>query len=138
MVTSEIGTGKDENPATEARASVVDAQVAAVVDAAIKAVGTDRTRLMDIVQAVQQRLGYLPDEAIHAIAQGLGIHGVEVEDMVSFYAFPNREPKGRFHIRLSKTPVSLMKGASEVAQAFADAAGLTIGGTSPDGEFTVD
>ncbi|MDD2878662.1 MAG: NAD(P)H-dependent oxidoreductase subunit E [Acidiphilium sp.] len=133
MMPSENG-----KPVMENVSAAAAPQVAAAVDAAIKAVGADRTRLMDIVQAVQQRLGYLPDEAIHTIATALGIHAVEVEDMVSFYAFPNREPKGRFHIRLSNTPVSLMKGAGDVAEAFARAVGVSIGGTSADGEFTVE
>ena len=106
--------------------SAVTPQVAAVVGAVVKEFAADRSRLMDIVQAVQRRLGYIPDAAVHAVAAGLGIHAVEVEDLVSFYAFLNREPKGRFDIRLSKTPVSLMKGAAEVAQAFASAAGAAI------------
>jgi len=104
----------------------------------VKSLGADRSRLMDIVQAVQHRLGHLSDETIQAVATGLGIHAVEVEDMVSFYAFLSREPKGRYHIRLSKTPISMMKGALEVAQAFSEAAGTTMGKTSPDGEFTLE
>ena len=92
--------------------------VQSIVGAIVDAVQADRNRLMDIVQAVQQRVGYLSDEAIHAIASRLGIHGVEVEDMASFYAFLNREPKGRFHIRLSKTPISMMKGATALARGF--------------------
>ena len=112
--------------------------VQSIVGAIVDAVQADRNRLMDIVQAVQQRVGYLSDEAIHAIASRLGIHGVEVEDMASFYAFLNREPKGRFHIRLSKTPISLMKGATALAEAFSAATGATIGGTSQDGEFTLE
>ncbi|HXQ41249.1 MAG TPA: NAD(P)H-dependent oxidoreductase subunit E [Candidatus Udaeobacter sp.] len=104
----------------------------------VNSFGADRSRLMDIVQAAQYRLGHLSDETIHAVAAGLGIHAVEVEDMVSFYAFLNREPKGRFHIRLSKTPISMMKGAAEVAKAFSEAAGTALGKTSPDGEFTID
>jgi len=125
-------------PMAEANASAAAPQIAEIIDAIVKAFGAERTRLMDIVQAVQQRLGWVSDEAIRAIAAALGVHAVEVEDMVSFYAFLNRAPKGRFHIRLSKTPISLMKGAAEVAQAFAQAAGVSIGGTSADGQFTVE
>jgi [NiFe] hydrogenase diaphorase moiety large subunit len=112
--------------------------VSAIVGEIVDSVDRDRTRLMDIVQAVQHRLGYLSDEAVHAIAAGLGIRGAEVEDMASFYTFLNKEPKGRFHIRLSKTPVSMMKGAAAVAKAFSAATGAAIGGTSPDGEFTLE
>jgi [NiFe] hydrogenase diaphorase moiety large subunit len=111
---------------------------ATVVNAIIHAVRGDRARLMDILQETQRRLGHLSDKAIHLVAAGLGIHAVEVEDMASFYAFLNREPKGRFHIRLSKTPVSLMQGAKAVAEALSTATGAAIGGTSTDGEFTLE
>lgn len=112
--------------------------IAGIVATIVDTVQADRTRLMDIVQAVQHRIGYVSDQAIHAIAARLGMHGVEVEDMVSFYAFLNRKPAGRFHVRLSKTPISMMLGAAAVAEAFSRATGAVIGGTSPDGEFTLE
>jgi [NiFe] hydrogenase diaphorase moiety large subunit len=99
--------------------------------------GADRSRLLDIVEAIQRRSGYIDDEAIQSIASGLGIHRVEVADMVSFYAFFDRQPRGRFRIRLSKTPVSFIKGAQDVARAFEAALGVTMGGTSGDGGFTL-
>ena len=112
--------------------------IAAVVHAAVAEVGADRARLMDVVQAIQYRLGYIPKAAVEGVADALAMHAVEVEDMVSFYAYLDREPKGRFHIRLSKTPVSLMNGAATVAEAFEAATGAAIGTTSPDAEFTLE
>jgi len=97
----------------------------------------DRVRLMDIALAVQSEIGFLNDEAVHAIAAKLGMHQVEVEDTVSFYAFLDREPRGCHRIRLSKTPVSLIKGAGAVADAFAEALGIAVGGTTADGMFTL-
>ena len=113
-----------------------DASLAA--DAAIAAVGADRSRLMDIVLAVQRRFGQVDGEAIRTIAAKLGIHPVEVEDMVSFYAFLDLRPRGRCRIRLSKTPISLMQGAKAVARAFELALGLRLGETSADGAFTLE
>jgi [NiFe] hydrogenase diaphorase moiety large subunit len=113
-------------------------EVSAAIDGFTQAVGADRSRLLDIVEQVQHRFGYVSDDAVQAIAAGLGIHPVEVEDTVSFYAFLDREPKGRFRIRLSKTPISFMNGAQDVARAFEQALGVSIGQTSPDGMFTLD
>jgi len=98
----------------------------------------DRGRLMDVVLAVQHRLGHVSDEAVRAIALKLGMHAVEVEDMVSFYAFLDRESRGRNRIRLSKTPISRMKGAKAVARAFEDQLGISLGETTPDGMFTLE
>jgi len=104
----------------------------------IDSIGADRTRLLDILQAAQRQLGYVSTEAIQTIAARLGIHAVEVEDTASFYTFLNRAPQGRFHIRLSNTPVSLMQGATAVAEALSKATGAPIGGTSQDGLFTLE
>jgi [NiFe] hydrogenase diaphorase moiety large subunit len=106
-------------------------------ESVVAAFAADRSRLLDIVETIQRHAGYVSDEAIQAVATGLGMHRVEVEDMVSFYAFFDRQPRGRFRIRLSKTPVSIINGAREVASAFETALGVSMGGTSVDGAFTL-
>jgi [NiFe] hydrogenase diaphorase moiety large subunit len=109
-----------------------------VVGDLIGAFAADRGRLMDIVQGVQRHFGHVSDRAVQAIAAGLGMHSVEIQDMVSFYAFLARKPRGRFHIRLSRTPVSLMQGAGTVAQAFEAALGVSVGAITADGAFALD
>jgi [NiFe] hydrogenase diaphorase moiety large subunit len=103
----------------------------------VESFASDKGRLLDIVVTVQHRFGHVSDEAIKAMAASLGLHPVEVEEMVSFYAFSNRLMLGRNRIRLSKTPISFMKGAEGVAHAFEQALGVSIGGTSADGLFTL-
>jgi [NiFe] hydrogenase diaphorase moiety large subunit len=70
-------------------------------DDIIRRYPADRSRLMDILLAVQHRFGRIDEASILAIAGHLGLHAVEVEDTASFYAFFNREPRGRFRIRLA-------------------------------------
>jgi [NiFe] hydrogenase diaphorase moiety large subunit len=111
--------------------------VAPTVESLVEAFPADRERMMDMALAVQARFGHVGEDAIAAIASRLGVHAVEVEDMVSFYAFFDRAPKGRHRIRLSKTPVSMIKGAGAVALAFERALGLSMGETSADGAFTL-
>ena len=93
---------------------------------------------MDIALAVQRRFGYLSEDAMHTIATGVGMHLVEIQQMVSFYSLLERKPHGRFQIRLSKTPIALINGAREVASAFETVLGISIGETTQDGEFTLD
>ena len=116
----------------------MNANTRAAVEAIVSDFSSDRSRLLDIVEQVQHRFGHISDSAIQAISTLLNIHRVEIEDMVSFYAFFNREPRGRFRIRLSKTPISFMKGAKEVAAAFEQALGISLGETSSDGAFTLE
>ena len=70
--------------------------------------GKDRSRLMDIARAVHAKLGCLTEDTIGQIADALGIHRVEVRDMVSFYAFFSRHPQGRTVIRLCNAVVERM------------------------------
>jgi [NiFe] hydrogenase diaphorase moiety large subunit len=115
---------------------MTSAGTALVEDCVAKFAG-DRSRLLDIAHAVQRQFGCIDEAAIQTIAAGLGMHPVEVADMVSFYALFSREPQGRYHIRLSKTPIAMLKGAQAVRQAFEDALGIAIGETSADGSFTL-
>jgi len=104
----------------------------------IEELQADRSRLMDVALAVQHRFGHISKDSVKAISALLGIHPVEIEDMVSFYAFLDQEPRGRNRIRLSNTPISLMKGAMDVACAFEEVLDLKLGETSSDFEFTLE
>lgn len=108
-----------------------------LVTSVVQGFSADRSRLMDIVQALQQHFGYLSDDVIQRISAALGVAPVEIEDMVTFYAFLSRKIRGRFEIRLSRTPISIMKGAQEIARAFEKALGLSMGETSADGAVTL-
>jgi [NiFe] hydrogenase diaphorase moiety large subunit len=116
----------------------MNANTDAAVEAIVREFAADRSRLLDIVEAVQHRFGFISDNAIEAIASGIGIRRVEIEDTLSFYSFLDRTPRGQFRIRLSKTPISFMKGAEDVARAFEAELGIELGATSPDGKFTLE
>jgi aryl-alcohol dehydrogenase-like predicted oxidoreductase len=92
--------------------------VEAVVREICQAGARDRTRMMEIVRAVQAKLGCVCSSAIDLIAQELHVHRVEVESMVSFYAYLSRTPQGKVVIRLCNDVIDQMAGAEEVARAF--------------------
>ncbi|MGA2289664.1 NAD(P)H-dependent oxidoreductase subunit E [Bradyrhizobium sp.] len=116
----------------------MNANTDAAVEAIVREFAANRSRLLDIFEAVQYRFGFISDNAIEAIASGIGIHRVEIEDTLSFYSFLDRAPRGQFRIRLSKTPISFMKGAEDVARAFEAELGIELGATSLDGKFTLE
>ncbi|NLC70852.1 MAG: NADH:ubiquinone oxidoreductase [Desulfuromonadaceae bacterium] len=100
--------------------------------------GHDRTRMMDIVRAVQEKFGGVSSEAMDMIAGQTRTHRVEVEGVVSFYAFLSQEPKGNVVIRLCNDVVDQMKGVQEVAKALSAELGIGFGETSADGWFTLE
>jgi [NiFe] hydrogenase diaphorase moiety large subunit len=99
--------------------------------------GSDRTRMMDIVIAVQQKFGCVSTEAMEAIARAVDSHRVEVESVVTFYSFLSVKPRGKVIIRLCKDIVDWMKGYEAVADAMAKELGVTLGETTSDGAITL-
>ena len=63
---------------------------------------------------------------------------VEVEGVVSFYAFLSEGPQGEVVIRLCDDVIDRMKGADEVAAALREELGIDFGETTPDGRITLE
>ncbi len=109
----------------------------ALISKVVKEYGKDPHRLMDIVRDIHAQEGYLSDDAVDGIAKALGIHRVQVQDMVSFYSFFDREQAGKCTIRLSNCVVDRMHGMEEVAKAFEKELGIPVGQTTEDGMISL-
>ncbi|NLX60132.1 MAG: NADH:ubiquinone oxidoreductase [Phycisphaerae bacterium] len=103
-----------------------------------KACGNDRTRMMDIVRSVQEQCGCVSGEAMDLIAREVSCHRVEVESVVSFYAFLSTRPKGKVVIRLCDDVIDEMKGSDQVAAALKTELGIDFGETTADGAITLE
>ena len=93
----------------------------------------DKTRLMDILIAIQSEFGYISADAISLIANNLNMSEVDVEQTVSFYHFFSMKPTGKFSIYLNNSAVANMMGRAEVAAAFEKETGIRFGEVTPDG-----
>jgi [NiFe] hydrogenase diaphorase moiety large subunit len=93
----------------------------------------DATRLMDILIATQEALGYISQEAVEIISEELNLSQVDVEQTISFYHFFSMEPLGKYNIYLNNSAVANMMGCREVAQVFEEESGCKFGQVSNDG-----
>ena len=110
----------------------------AVVRDACESCGNDRSRMMDIVREVQGRCGCVSSEALDLIAAKVDVHRVEVEGVVSFYAFLSSQPQGEVVIRVCDDIIDEMKGGEHVADAFKEALGIDFGQSTPDGAISLE
>jgi NADH:ubiquinone oxidoreductase subunit E len=55
----------------------------------------DSTKMMDIVTAVQDEIGFVDDDIIDLIAEQVNTPRVKIEGVVSFYAFLSKNLKER-------------------------------------------
>ena len=100
--------------------------------------GNDRLRMMDIVREVQAKVGCVSGEAMDLIAQAVSVHRVEVESVVSFYAFLSNREKGRVVIRLCDDIIDEIKGSARVAEVLREELGIDFGETTADGSITLE
>ena len=100
--------------------------------------GRNRSALMPILQAVQEKYHHISDFAMQEIAKLLDVHPVEVYSVVTFYAFLNTKSLGRFVIRLCRTISCDMQDKDKVARQLRNELGIDFGQTTADGNFTLE
>lgn len=100
--------------------------------------GRRRSSLMPILQEIQRKHHQVSEVAMQLVADGLGIHPAEVHGVVSFYAFLDERPKGKFIIRLCQTISCDMAGKQLIAQQLMNDLNISFGETTPDGKFTLE
>lgn len=97
-----------------------------------------RSGLLPILQEVQRKHRQISPYAMQVIADQLRIHPVEVQSVVSFYAFLDEDAKGRFIIRLCRTISCDLENKDRVARQLENDLGIRFGETTPDGMFTLE
>jgi NADH-quinone oxidoreductase subunit E len=104
----------------------------------LKGFGRQRRNLIPILQKVQNRLGYLPREAMSAIAGYLNIAEIDVYGVVTFYNQFRLNPPGRHSIRVCLGTACHMKGGYITLDAWKRRLNINPGETTPDREFDLD
>ncbi len=93
----------------------------------------EKTRLMDILIAIQAEFGYISPEVVSQIAKALDMSDVDVEQTISFYHFFSLKPTGKYSIYLNNSAVAFMMGRAEVATVFERETGIHFGQVTSDG-----
>jgi [NiFe] hydrogenase diaphorase moiety large subunit len=113
-------------------------RLAAEIRSLAQKMGQDRTSLIPILLEVKRKYHTIDSYAMQVIADLLDIHPVEVNSVVSFYAFLGDHRQGKFVIRLCRTISCDMQGKSRVKRQLENDLGITFGQTTADGKFTLE
>ena len=89
--------------------------------------GNDPHCLLDILLDVEGELGHVGSESVSLIAEALDLPRVEVEGVVTFYAFLHTEPRGKVVIRLCDDVIDQLRGADRVAEGMEKELGIRFG-----------
>lgn len=104
----------------------------------VRTLERSRGNLIPALHAVQDRVGYLPDEAMQEVADWLEIPISDVYGTATFYTLFATKPKGRYIIRLCDSPPCHLEGSKSIKSAIQKALGIAPGETTDDGDFTFE
>lgn len=93
--------------------------------------------LLPVLHDLQDQLGYVPPEAIPAIARTLRLSQAEVTGVISFYHHFRSEPAGRHVLRLCRGESCQAMGSEALAAEVKASLGLDFHDTSADGRLTL-
>jgi NADH-quinone oxidoreductase subunit E len=92
---------------------------------------------IDALKIVQQHRGWISDESVKDIAQVLRISSEEVDSVATFYSRIYRKPVGRNVILICDSVSCMIMGYESLYQYISKKLGISFGGTSSDGRFTL-
>jgi NADH-quinone oxidoreductase subunit E len=91
--------------------------------------------LLDLAQ--RQHGNWLPRAAMDHVADLLGMPHIRVYEVASFYSMFNLRPVGKHFFQICTTTPCWLRGSDDVVKACEHKLGITIGQTTPDGQFTL-
>ena len=97
-----------------------------------------RSRLLPVLQDIQDKKGYISDKNMQEVADMFGIHPVEVFSVITFYSFLSEKKKGKHIIRVSNCVSNVMAGSEKIVREFEKVLMIEVGQTTKDGEFTLE
>jgi NADH-quinone oxidoreductase subunit E len=98
-----------------------------------------RAVVLPALHVVNERLGYVPLEAVVEIAELLELAPAQVYDTLSFYGFFKQDkPMGRVRVWVCRSISCAARGSEELLDYLCERLGIQPGETTPDGRITLE
>lgn len=127
--------GNGHAPAKPSPAPSVDLSL---LEPALAKYRHQRGALIPLLQAAQELYGYLPREALEAIARATGSSISKVYGVATFYAQFYLQPRGRHVLKVCDGTACHVKGTPKLLTAVHDTYRLEPGKTTEDGQLTLE
>ena len=99
--------------------------------------GFESSLVLPCLRRIQADRGYVADEDIDGLVAYLGVPRMQIEEVLSFYTQFRRKPIGRWHVQCCRNVTCSMMSAERLIDHLAKKLGIGVGGTTPDGRFTL-
>jgi NADH-quinone oxidoreductase subunit E len=105
-----------------------------------------RSAALPLLHLLQERFGYISNEAITWVAAKLELQPINIFELVTFYPMFRQSPAGQHHIRVCRTLSCAMAGSYSLLDTFCKHAKIEKPGgghhahliKSPDGKYSIE
>ena len=108
------------------------------VESMLSSYPREQRHLMPALQQVQDALGYLPEDALEAVARHFRTSPSYVYGVVTFYPQLRLKPTGRNLIKVCRGTACHVKGGPRIRREVERQLGIKEGETTEDMEFTLE
>lgn len=97
-----------------------------------------RSALVPLCHLAQEQDGYLTQDAMAHIGELIGATSAEVYGTASFYEMFKLHPTGKYLVGVCTNISCMLSGAYELLEHCEKSLGVSVGGTTADGVFTLE
>ena len=109
------------------------------IDSILEKYDNDKARIIAIMQDVQEKYRYLPQDALEYIAKKVGMSESKLYGVATFYGNFSLDAKGRYVLKVCRGTACHVRKSATILQALYDATGTSEHKpTSDDGLFTLE
>ena len=94
--------------------------------------------LIMVLHHVQQEFGYISREAADEVSRRLNIPLAKIWGVVTFYHFFKLNKPGKYNIQVCLGTACYLKGGDIIIEELEKQKGLTVGGLTEDGKFSLE
>ena len=95
-------------------------------------------QLIEVLQDVQKNYGYIPQEAMQTVSQGLGVPLIEVYRVASFYKAFRLKPSGKHVLTMCTGTACHVRGSRLILDHAISQLGVKPGEVTSDGLFSIE
>jgi NADH:ubiquinone oxidoreductase subunit E len=100
--------------------------------------GSSRGGLISVLEGIQARCGYLPEDILRVLSEETGRSLVDIYGIATFYRAFSLVPRGKHLVCVCQGTACHVRGSPRVVEQLERQMGIQAGQTTPDGLFTLE
>jgi NADH-quinone oxidoreductase subunit E len=119
--------------------AIIDSALRKQIEDLLPRYPTKQAVVLPALHLVNDRLGYLPMQAVVEVAGLLGLAPAKVQDTLSFYGFFKQDkPQGRYRVWVCRSISCAACDGEKLLEYFCEKLGIQPGETTADGRVTLE